>query len=178
MALPRIRKTLSLAHRSRVGARRARRRRKFSLPLGRLPARTASRILESLEDRARAGRPVFSECVRALQSWRQRTRMVFRLVRRRVLRSLTRKKSTRTCERQPEGIAWGLLAAPHQSHAHRCPLQHSDGVQICGLWISRRGGCVAAYEMARAPSFRSRLAGEKSLFLFKSGGPLNQVDCR
>jgi len=47
--------------------------------------------------RARAGRIVFAERVRALRPWRQCARMVFRLVRRRILRLLAGAKSTRAC---------------------------------------------------------------------------------
>ena len=116
---------------------------KFCLSLGRLSAGRTSRICGSLENGARTCRSLFAKRVRTFQSWRQRARMVFGLVRRRILRLLTRTKSIRTASRCPPGIARRLLAAPHQGHAHRSAFQHPSRVQVCGLWISHRAQLVA-----------------------------------
>src|SRR6266446_3262121 len=64
--------------------------------------------------------------------------MVRRLVRRGLLRALTRTESARTGERQPACLARRFVAAPHQGDAHGGAFEHSAGVPIRRLRIPNR----------------------------------------
>src|SRR6266567_4195210 len=109
----RERQTLPLAERSGMGARGSRRRGKSAVPLGRCAAGDDSRLRETLEAGAGTSGFVRAECLRSLQSRRQRARVVRRLVRRGLLRELSGTESARTEKRHAAGFARWFVAAPY-----------------------------------------------------------------
>ncbi len=86
---------LSLAHRSRMGARRSRRPRAKTIPLGRRSPTIPARLRHTLEDRSRARCPLRPQCVRPLRYLRQCPRVVQRLVRPELLRQFARPQPAR-----------------------------------------------------------------------------------
>src|SRR6266478_5459304 len=64
--------------------------------------------------------------------------MVRRLVRRGLLRALSRTESARTGEREPARLARRFVAASHQGDAHGGAFEYSAGVPIRRLRIPNR----------------------------------------